>query len=178
MIDGMAHGRGIAYDREGIPIYEGNFKNDELDINGYGKEFWDNGNVMFEGYFENGERLEGNVFEKNGIFSKYLAYPPISIIGSWVAQDVLNNSSEVYGLTFKEDGSFQATDDKKFKGDYEFEDYNKETSEATLTLSVKGQSALTGGNISFNNKNQFLLSTEQGEMLLFIREGTGGEKDY
>jgi len=133
---------------------------------------------MFEGYFKDGERLEGNSFKEDGSFHGYLPYPPISIVGTWVAGDVLNNQNEIYGLTFNEDGTFQATDNKHFKGEYEFQNYNHETTEADIVMNVKGESGLIGGSISFFNKNQFSIHTTEDEIILFIREGSGGEIDY
>ena len=60
------HGRGIAHDKDGNIIYEGEFKNNEFD--GKGKRYLDNGK-FYEGEFINGKyHGKGKLFFENGNF--------------------------------------------------------------------------------------------------------------
>jgi hypothetical protein len=178
LLDGEPNGRGIAYNQEGSPIYEGHFENGKIVKEGYGKEYWSNGNLMFEGYFNGGERLEGNVFDESGSFQGYIPYAPISVVGEWVASDAMNNNDEIYDIQFNEDGSYQATNNEDINGTYELQDYTDDTSETNLIMKDNNTTGITSGNISFNNKNLFSFYTTKNESILFVRKGSEAGIDY
>jgi hypothetical protein len=172
--DGFPHGRGKAYDSEGRLFYEGNFSNGEVDQNGYTKNYWKNGNLMFDGILKDGQRLEGHVYKEDGTYHGYLAYPPISILGAWVVGDIANGTDTVYILEFLENGKMKSPDNKAFNGTYDFKYLDAEDSNPELIIDVKGEKGFSGGQIQFNTKNNFLLTNKLGDALLFIREETDG----
>lgn len=169
---GVPNGKGKAYDK-GILFFEGNFKDGETDLNGYTKTYWDNGKLMFDGYYKDGKRIEGLVYKEDGNLQGYLSYPPISIIGEWVGKDVLTNKEIFYNIKFLENGTF--TDSKgKVLGKYNIEVDNGNTSQGTIKMNGKSESDSVNGKITFQSKNQFLITSNSQEVLMFIRKGTDG----
>lgn len=166
--NGEPHGYGKAFNEYGILFYEGNFKDGSADQNGYTKTYYDNGNLMFDGILENGVRIEGYVYEDNGNYKGYIDYPEISIIGEWSGMQV--GYDEMYEFVFKEDGSFEYYITNNVKGKYEI----LNDTEITLTFSNKEYLV---GSVKFVNRNNLLMTMDNGEAFLLHRKGTDGYRD-
>ena len=60
-MNGLAHGKGTVYNKNGSILYEGDFVNDKFE--GNGKEIYDNGNYyigQFLNGYKNGKGIEYN----------------------------------------------------------------------------------------------------------------------
>ena len=54
----------------------------ETDTNGYGKTYWENGSVMYEGIFKNGlEHGQGKVYFEDGTYKMSYQYKQIPVGG-------------------------------------------------------------------------------------------------
>ena len=62
---GKKDGNGIYYFNDGVSVkYKGGFRNGSID--GFGVHYYENGNVMFSGNWEQGEFKYGQIFSKHG----------------------------------------------------------------------------------------------------------------
>lgn len=169
---GVPNGRGKAYNN-GILFLDGNFKDGEIDLNGYTKTYWENGKLMFDGYYKDGKRIEGFVYKEDGSLQGYLPYPPISIVGEWVGKDVLTNKEVLYNIKFLENGTFTDSNGK-ILGKYNIQVYSENASQGTIKISRKNKGSSVDGKIAFKYKNQFIITSNSNEILIFIRKGTDG----